>query len=132
MTDYKKLFDSVKWQNEILITQYSKLKDLYSTDDQKVRYLFDYIDFYTTITQIMIWVYYILTLVAIYAIFMGVDRGYTTNFKIMLVLLLVIFPLVILPLETFLYWLLRYIYSLITGSVMVQSNVELPGFTFSI
>ena len=132
MTDYKKLFDAVKWQNEILTTQYSKLKDLYSTDDQKVRYLFDYIDFYTTITQIMIWVYYILTLVAIYTIFMGVERGYTTNFKIMLVLLLVIFPLVILPLETFLYWLLRYIYSLITGSVMTQSNVELPGFTFSI
>jgi hypothetical protein len=115
MSSYKELYDSVKWQNDIMQNQYTVMRDTYSTDTRKVQFMSSDIEFYTRVNYILWIVYYIVFLFVIYVIFFGkmAAEGYSTQFQFMVLLLFAIFPMIITSVELIVYFLVARIYTLI-------------------
>ena len=92
--NYKELYNSVKWQNDMMDNQQAKMRDMYSTDQQRVKYLLVDMSWYTYLNFILWCIFYILCLVVIYYTFYGKERGFSITIKIIIVFAFLIFPMV--------------------------------------
>ena len=125
----QELYNSVKWQNDLIQTQQSTYAKQYSSDQQKVKYLIADISYYTYINFILWVIYYILCLAVIYFTFYGKQRGYSTTTKIMIILAFLLYPMLIITLELWLYRLLAFLYSILVGTAYKKDTVhETPTF----
>ncbi len=129
--NYKKLNETVKWQNDILREQQKTQNDTYSTDNQKIKYQTVNINFYYAINQILWWVYYIVALGVLFCLFFGKTSEYSIIYKRFLAILVILFPYIIIPIESYLYWLLGYFYAVINKSVYNKPTFDLPVITLT-
>ena len=126
--DYTQLYNAVKLQNDILNDQKINQRDTYSTDNQKINYQNANINFYYALNQILWWVYYLVILGVFYCIVFGKTNQTSISSRTLLVIWIIIFPYVILPIETFLYWLLSYFYAVMTSTVYNKPKYDMPSF----
>ncbi len=123
------LYNSVKWQNDLIQTQQSAYAKQYSSDQQKVKYLVHDIGYYTNINFILWVIYYILSLAVIYFTFYGKDRGYSTTTKILIILVFLLYPMLIITVEIWFYQLFSYLYAMLMGSAYKKDTThETPTF----
>jgi uncharacterized membrane protein len=125
-TDYTPVYNAVKLQNDILIDQKINQRDTYSTDNQKIKYQSANINFYYALNQILWWVYYLIILGVFYCIVFGKASQKSIFSRTILVIFIIIFPYVIIPIETFLYWLLSYFYAVMTSTVYNKPKYDMP------
>ena len=116
------LYNSVKNQNDVLTIEKTKLRDMYSTDDQKVYYQANELYYVSYINTFLITIYYILALAAIYLLFKGNISNFSTSTKAFITLGFLSFPYIVGPIEFYVYSFLSYIYALINGNVYIKSN----------
>ena len=125
----QELYNSVKWQNDMIENQQAKMRDMYSTDQQKVRYLISDISWYTYVNFFLWIIFYILCLAVIYYTFYGKERGLSMYVKIVIILAFLIFPMVCTSVELLLYRLGSYINALVMGVAYPKMRVETPPFS---
>jgi hypothetical protein len=125
------LYKALESQNTVLKNMVLDQKNMYSTDNQKVKYQSANITFYYSVNQILWWIYYFVILGVIYCILFGKAKDFSTSLKTVLVVIAVIFPYVIIPIETFLYWILTYFYSVMSKTVYYKSEFDMPAFTLT-
>ena len=111
------LYNAVQWQNDVLQTSYSKMRDLFSVDNQKVKYLLDNMNWYVYLNYYLWYIYYILSLAILYYIFYGKDRGFSVYVKILIYIAVLLFPLIIASIERGIAGWIYYIYTLFRGSL---------------
>ena len=130
-TDYIQLYNAVKLQNDILTDEHIRQRDTYSTDNQKVKYQSANIDFYYALNQILWWIYYIVILGVFYCIVFGKAKEGSIQYRLFLVLWAITFPYIIVPIETFLYWLFSYFYAVMTSTVYNKPKYDMPSFALT-
>ena len=125
----QELYNSVKWQNDLIQTQQSSYAKQYSSDQQRVKYLVNDIGYYTYINFILWVIYYILCLAVIYFTFYGKQHGYSLSTKVMIILAFLLYPMLIMTLELWLYGILMYLYSFLVGTAYQKDTAhETPKF----
>jgi len=110
----------VNKQNVNLSYQLRKIKDKYSTDDQKNYYERQKISDAKYFFNVLFVVYYIFLIVLLY--FLYQSTKYSNYMKIGLVVLLGIYPFIVSTIEFFLFEAIYYIYALIF-SIPYKSKV---------
>ena len=130
MADYKQLYNAVKLQNTILLAQRKQMTDDYSTDTQIIKYKSDDIQYYQYINYYLRWAYYLVALAIIYVVIFGKNKGFNVmNF--FLLAFVFSYPFVMIPIETFVFFLLRYLYALVFRNPYLQFQYDTPAFTLS-
>jgi hypothetical protein len=131
MSDFKQLYNAVKFQNSILENEKTNMHQSFSTDTQRIKYQADDIAYYKYINYYLRWIYYIFALGIIYISIVGKDSGLTiANFFIIIAVF--IFPYAIAPIEAFVYFILSYVYALIFRNVYMRSSYDMPTFSWAI
>jgi hypothetical protein len=125
-TDYRDLYNSVQWQNDMIKTESSKMRDAYSTDNQRVLYLGNDIQWWTSLSLVFWIIYYILFFAVGYFTFNGT---YATRTKVLIIASFLLYPMVILTLEKWIYDVLNFIYVLIIGKAYPKSKEPAPPFS---
>jgi hypothetical protein len=125
------LYKALELQNKVLRNMVTDQKNMYSTDEQKVKYQTANITFYYSVNQILWWIYYIILLGVIYCILFGKAKSFSIILKTFLVIFVVIFPYVMIPIETFLYWILTYFYAVMNKTVYYKPGFDMPTFTMT-
>jgi hypothetical protein len=130
MSDYQTLYNSVKFQNSMLESEQTDMNQRFATDMQRVKYQAMDTSYYKFINYYLRWIYYIFALGVIYVVLFGKHKGFTfRNFCV--VLFFFLFPYIAAPIESFVYFLLRYLYALIFRNVYLKSNYDMPSFSWS-
>ena len=94
-----------------------------TTDTQRYQYQSSSTDTLTTVYNVLFIVYLILVLVLCYILFMK-NKVYSRTVKIVIVIFTLIFPFVIYPLETFVWTIGHYLYTLIVQTPYGTNPVE--------
>jgi hypothetical protein len=129
--EYIQLYSAVKLQNDILMEEGVNQRDKYSTDNQKVKYQNANISFYYALNQVLWWVYYVVILGVFYCVIFGRATQTSITSRFFLVLWAISFPYVIVPIETFVYWLFSYFYAVMTTTVYNKPKYDMPSFALS-
>ena len=128
--NYQELYNSVKWQNDMMENQQAKMRDLYSTDQQRVKYLLIDQSWYVYINFILWCIYYVLCIGVIFVIFFGKNKTFSISYKIFITLIFLIFPIFYLSVELTIYHFFAYIYSLVMGTAYQNKGQnEMPSFS---
>jgi len=125
------LYKLLESQNKILKNMTQDQENNYSTDNQKVKYQGANITFYYSMNQILWWVYYVVILGVIYCILFGKANEFSLSYKTFLVVFAASFPYIIIPIETFLYWILTYFYAVMNKTVYNKPTFDMPTFTLT-
>lgn len=107
---------SIKNENDMLRREIKRTTDSYSTDDQRVKYETESLDTVYIVNTYMYIFYYALLLylaILLYFYIKNVNKWY----KILLVIVLFLFPLYISNLELLVFDWILYIYNVIMGNV---------------
>lgn len=110
--DYESLFRTVSNENKTIENNIQNLTDVYSTDDQKVNYENDQIEWFIKTNNILYYIYYFLVLLFAIIIIMK-NKRYLISIKILMIVSLLIMPFLIGPIEIGIYNIVRYIWSFI-------------------
>lgn len=130
MSDYQQLYNAVKFQNSSLENEQTSMNQHFATDSQRVKYQTDDISYYKFINYYLRWIYYIIALGVVYVVLVGKNKGFTfRNFFI--VLLVFLFPYIIATIESFVYFILSYLYALIFRNVYLKSKYDMPSLSLS-
>jgi ABC-type Na+ efflux pump permease subunit len=126
MSNYNTVYKSVQKQNKILESNIRDINEKFSTDDQKSIYTHQKLSVVKNIYFVLFIIYYIVLLMAIYVIFFRLKTINSIYSKLFIVVLLVLAPFIIIPIEIQLYKLLIYSYNTITSNVNVTKPNSLP------
>ena len=130
MSDYKQLYNAAKLQNTILSAQQNQMTDDFSTDTQVIKYKSDGIQYFQYVNYYLRWMYYLVALAIIYVVFFGKNKGFNLrNFTLMVFVFS--YPFIMIPIEKFVFFLLRYIYALVFRNPYLQFQYDTPSFTLS-
>lgn len=130
MSDYQQLYNAVKFQNSALENEKTSMNQHFATDSQRVKYQADDIAYYKFINYYLRWIYYIFALGVVYVVLVGKNKGINIG-NFFIVLLVFLFPYIIAPIESFVYFVLRYLYALIFRNVYLKSKYDMPSFSWS-
>ena len=123
------LYNSVKWQNDMIDNLHAKTRDLYSTDQQRIKYLLADISWYTYVNFFLWIIFYILCLAVIYYTFYGKQRGFSIFIKIVIIIAFLIFPMVCTSVELLVYHIGSYLNSIVMGKPYPKMQNEAPPFS---
>lgn len=126
MSDYNTVYKSVQRQNRVLETNIRDITEKFSTDDQKSIYTNQKLSVVKNIYVILFTIYYFLVLISIYIIFFKLKTVTSIYSKIFILVLLVIMPFIIIPIEVQLYKLIKYSYNVISSNVNITKSNTLP------
>jgi uncharacterized membrane protein len=130
MSDYKQLYNAAKLQNTILLAQQNQMTDDFSTDTQVIKYKSDGIQYYQYVNYYLRWAYYLVALAIIYVVFFGKNKGFNLR-NFVLMVFVFSYPFIMIPIEKFVFFLLRYIYALVFRNPYLQFQYDTPSFTLS-
>jgi len=111
--------DKIIQQNEELDREINLLKELYSTDDQKVLYETQQIDFLANINFYLWWIYWALVFFLFATLLLLSSSSITM--KVVIIILAVLYPFTIYYIEKVLYFIYMYLVSIIKGKAFVSS-----------
>ena len=124
------LYNTVKWQNERIEFETAKMRDNFSTDNQRVKYLDSDVGGWIAINYVLWMIYYAVFCVIAYVIYQNDTRGYTNKKKVYIGLGFLLFPFLITTLELFIYKLWLFIWSLVTSRPYPKERNDTPSFSF--
>ncbi len=108
MRDPKKdLYNSVKTQNAQIEYELAKMRDEYSTDGQRVKYVESEINGWSSINYILWFVYYIAFIFVSYYLYE--NEEYTGNRKWIYWFMFLLYPFLIISIEIFIYNLFNFL-----------------------
>ena len=117
--NYSMLLDKVTKENKQLNNLFDYMKNQSSADGQKSKYVNQSTQILEKIYNVLFWIYLVVAVGLSVVIYMYSKQGiYMKVFSILLVLL---FPYYIYPLENFVFEIMRYLYSLVLSVVYVNN-----------
>ena len=119
LKNYTLLYDKVKTENERIKNTYDVMKNANSASGQKSKYVNQSTQILQKIYNVLFWIYLVLAVGLSVVIYMYSKQG--LYMKVFLILLVLLFPFYIYPLEIFVFEILRYLYSLVLSVVYVNN-----------
>ena len=111
----------VQNQNEALDQTLTNMKDLYSTDDQKVNYQSAQIDYLITINSILYYIYFALLIVVGFILVFNLSTV-SIYMRGLIAALFIIFPFAIGYIEYYIYIAFSYIFAVLNGNVYTNGS----------
>jgi len=115
-----KYYNTIVDENSKLDTEIQKIKNNYSTDDQKVNYQNQQL--YRVNNAIFYMSMFYFTLLAILIYYLYYNKNVSFYIKLAIIAGVLIYPYIILPFERFLLYLGKYILSFIKGNPAVRAS----------
>jgi len=115
-----KYYNTIVDENSKLDTEIQKIKNNYSTDDQKVNYQNQQL--YMVNNAIFYMSMFYFTLLAILIYYLYYNKNVSFYMKLAMIVGVLIYPYIILPFERFLLYLGKYILSFIKGNPAVRAS----------
>jgi hypothetical protein len=119
LTNYTMLLDKVKKENEQLANSFDYMKNQSSADGQKSKYVNQSTQILEKIYNVLFWIYLVVAVGLSVVIYMYSKQG--IYMKVFFILLVLLFPYYIYPLENFVFEIMRYLYSLVLSVVYVNN-----------
>ena len=104
-------YKTIEQQNKILINQYDDLRSGLTRGDVLSSYVFGKNGNYDKINYIFFIAYFVLVAILL-GLFIFISTGLSRYFKISILIIAVLYPFIILLTESYMYELVRYIYSI--------------------
>jgi len=119
LTNYTMLLDKVKKENIQLANTFDYMKNQSSADGQKSKYVNQSTQILEKIYNVLFWIYLVVAVGLSVVIYMYSKQG--IYMKVFFILLVLLFPYYIYPLENFVFEIMRYLYSLVLSVVYVNN-----------
>jgi short subunit fatty acids transporter len=119
LTNYTMLLDKVKKENTQLANSFDYMKNQSSADGQKSKYVNQSTQILEKIYNVLFWIYLVVAVGLSVVIYMYSKQG--IYMKVFFILLVLLFPYYIYPLENFVFEIMRYLYSLMLSVVYVNN-----------
>ena len=124
------LYNSVKYQNEMIDVEHAKLRDIYSTDNQRIKNMQLNIQTWNYFNYLLWMLYYIFILVIIYFYVNKETINLTTKTKTYIVIGLILYPFLITSIELIFYNFLQFLKSVFFGLPYPKYEENQPTFSF--
>ena len=108
-------YEAIINENTLLDIEIKRLKELYSTDDQKVNYQTQQMSILYTLNNFLFWVYYIFVIT--FAYFLYYNKDILLILKIAFMAIIILYPFIVYYIEHKIYKILKYIYFSLQGLV---------------
>ena len=119
LTNYRMLLDKVTKENKQLANSFDYMKNQSSADGQKSKYVNQSTQILEKIYNVLFWIYLVVAFGLSVVIYMYSKQG--IYMKVFFILLVLLFPYYIYPLENFVFEIMRYLYSLVLSVVYVNN-----------
>lgn len=119
LSNYTMLLDKVKKENTQLANSFDYMKNQSSADGQKSKYVNQSTQILEKIYNVLFWIYLVVAVGLSVVIYMYSKQG--IYMKVFFILLVLLFPYYIYPLENFVFEIMRYLYSLMLSVVYVNN-----------
>lgn len=119
LTNYTMLLDKVRKENIQLENTFDYMKNQSSADGQKSKYVNQSTQILEKIYNVLFWIYLVVAVGLSVVIYMYSKQG--IYMKVFFILLVLLFPYYIYPLENFVFEIMRYLYSLVLSVVYVNN-----------
>ena len=126
----EKVYEMVKWQNEMMKVESAKLRDQYSTDNARIKHITNDIMGWNQVNFILWLIYYVVVIGIFYLFYKNDNIELTTNQKTKIGVFLVLYPFLITTLELLIYNFVVFIMSLIKSQPYPKHGNEQPPFSF--
>ena len=126
--DAANLYESVKSQNKMIDVESSSLRDKYSTDNQRSKYMinnimnWNYLNFY-------LWIAYYIVVLVIFYLFIKGNIELPQRIKIYISVGLLLYPFLISTIELAIYNFLQLLKSVIIGIPYPKHTRDQPSFS---
>ena len=121
LNDYSISFIEVNTQNNLIDNQIKEIKDVYSTDNQKVNYQSDKISTLKYVNYVLFLIYYVVFAFLIIVLLMY-NITFTKQFKSLLVIIFILFPFVSDIVYQLIVYLYNFIYAMLNGNAYTSNN----------
>lgn len=121
ISNYSISFIEVETQNKLIDNQINNIKQEYSTDTQKVNYQSEKIYTLKKINYVLFIMYYFLVLIFILVLLMY-NTTFTKYFKILIVIIFLLFPFTSDILYQLIVYLYNYIHAMLNGNAYTSNN----------
>jgi hypothetical protein len=115
----KNFYNSIVNQNKQLDAEIQNYKNNYSTDDQKVFYQSQQVDYLNLFNSYLFIIYYALFLVLCY--FLYYSKTLSKYMRIGMVILILLYPFIIMTVEKNIFVVLMYIFAIINGNAYIKN-----------
>ena len=122
----EKLYEMVKWQNQMMEVEQAKMRDEYSTDNARIRFITQDIMGWNQVNFILWLIYYIIVIGILYIFYTNENIELSKNDKIKIGIVFVLYPFLITSLELLIYNFLSFIGSLIQGTPYPKDKNSQP------
>ena len=112
-------YNSIVNQNKQLDTEIQNYKNNYSTDDQKVFYQSQQVDYLNLFNSYLFIIYYSLLVVLCY--FLYYSKTLSKYMRIGMVILITLYPFIIMTIEKNIFVILMYIFAVINGNAYIKN-----------
>jgi hypothetical protein len=119
LTNYTMLLEKVTKENIQLANSFDYMKNESSADGQKSKYVNQSTQMLEKIYNVLFWIYLVVAVGLSVVIYMYSKQG--IYIKVFFILLVLLFPYYIYPLENFVFEIMRYLYSLVLSVVYVNN-----------
>jgi hypothetical protein len=119
LRNYTLLYDKVKTENDRIKKTYDVMQNANSASGQKSKYVNQSTQILQKIYNVLFWIYLVVAVGLSVVIYMYSKQG--LYMKVFLILLVLLFPFYIYPLEIFVFEIIRYLYSLVLSVVYVNN-----------
>ena len=99
----EKVYEMVKWQNEMMKVESAKLRDQYSTDNARIKHITNDIMGWNQLNFILWLIYYVVVIGIFYLFYKNENMELTSNQKTKIGIFLVLYPFLITTLELLVY-----------------------------
>jgi hypothetical protein len=126
----EKVYEMVKWQNEMMEVESAKLRDQYSTDNARIKHITQDIMGWNQVNFILWLIYYVIVLGIFYLFYQNENIELSSNQKKYIGAFLVLYPFLITSFELIIYNFIVFIASLIKSQPYPKQGAEQPTFSF--
>jgi hypothetical protein len=117
--NYSLLYDKVKTENTQITNTFDGIQNVNSANGQKSKYITQSTQILQRIYGVLFWIYLVLAIGLSVVIYMFSKQG--LYMKIFWILVILLFPFYIYPLEIYVFEIFRYLYSLVLSVVYVNN-----------
>lgn len=126
----EKVYEMVKWQNQMMEVESARMRDQYSTDSARIKHMTNDIMGWSQLNFILWLIYYVIVIGIFYLFYKNENIEFTSKQKTYIGIFVVLYPFLITTLELFVYNFLNFIMSLIKSQPYPKQGNEQPPFSF--
>lgn len=126
----EKVYEMVKWQNEMMEVESARMRDQYSTDSARIKHMTNDIMGWSQLNFILWLIYYVIVIGIFYLFYKNENIEFTSKQKTYIGIFVVLYPFLITTIELFVYNFLSFIMSLIKSQPYPKQGNEQPPFSF--